>query len=41
VRGTPTAVLPWLSRRAEDGVTREGYQELIDRLRLLLRDATQ
>jgi uncharacterized protein (TIGR03083 family) len=41
VRGTPTAVLLWLWRRAADGVVREGDQELIDRLHLLLRDATQ
>jgi hypothetical protein len=41
VGGDPAPVLLWLWRRGDDGVTRSGDLELIDRLRLLLRDATQ
>ncbi len=41
VSGPPTGMLLWLWRRADEGITREGDQELIDRLYLLLRDATQ
>jgi len=41
VSGTPQAVLLWLWRRSDGGVTRDGDPELVDRLRLLLHDATQ
>jgi phage-related minor tail protein len=41
ISGAPAPVLLWLWRRAAAGVTREGDQELIDKLYALLGDATQ
>jgi uncharacterized protein (TIGR03083 family) len=41
VSGPPPAVLLWLWRRADSGVDLSGDHQLIDRLRLLLKEATQ
>jgi uncharacterized protein (TIGR03083 family) len=41
ISGAPVPVLLWLWRRADEGVTRSGDPELIDRLSGLLKDVTQ
>jgi len=41
ISGAPRDLLLWLWRRADTGVALSGDPELVDRIRLLLRDATQ
>ena len=41
VSAAPAPMLLWLWRRADEGVTRSGDPELVDRLSALLKDVTQ